>query len=197
MNLFEQIWQQFAGQSLLELMAVILALMYVWLAARKNMLCWLCAFVSSTIFAMLFWQYGLPFQSALNVYYVVMAVYGFWQWQRRNSEETFTRRLSWRLHGLVIIVLACAAWLVGTLAAPFFTEQWIMLDAAITVFSVFTTVLVAHRVWENWLYWLVINSAAVWLYAQTGLYLTAMLFVCYIGFSVYGLIHWRQDIRES
>ena len=69
--------------------------------------------------------------------------------------------------------------------------NYIYLDAFITVFSVFTTVLVAHKVRENWLYWIIINLFAAYLYFAKDLALTGILFLCYTGFAIYGYIQWR------
>jgi nicotinamide mononucleotide transporter len=73
-ELAQQLSEQLAALSWLELIAVVLALAYVWLAARQNIWCWPCAFVSTGIYIWLFWQVSLPFHTLLNVYYLMMAV---------------------------------------------------------------------------------------------------------------------------
>jgi nicotinamide mononucleotide transporter len=80
-ELAQQLSEQLAALSWLELIAVVLALAYVWLAARQNIWCWPCAFVSTGIYIWLFWQVSLPFHTLLNVYYLMMAVYGWSKWQ--------------------------------------------------------------------------------------------------------------------
>lgn len=183
---------QMAATSLLEWLAVALALAYVWLAARENMLCWLCAFFSTAIYTWLFWQVTLPFQSLLNAYYMVMAVYGFVKW-RANSAQPQSIQV-WPLHRHIMLIPACVtlAWCAAHYAGQQFNNDYLLLDAMINVFSVMTTIMVAHKVLENWLYWFVINAASAFLYFNAGLLLTALLFVCYLGFSLYGFIHWRQ-----
>ena len=64
-----------------EILAVLLALAYLWLATRENILCWYCALVSTAIYTALFWNVSLLMESALNVYYMAMAVYGWYQWR--------------------------------------------------------------------------------------------------------------------
>ena len=79
--------------SLWELAAVIFAITYVLLAVRENVLCWLFAFVSTAIYTVLFWDVSLLMDSALNVYYMAMAVYGWLQWTRGGTnvgEEPLT-----------------------------------------------------------------------------------------------------------
>ena len=55
--------------------AVALGVVYLLLAVRENLWCWYAAFVSTAIFLWLFWQVNLLMESALQVYYLVMAAY--------------------------------------------------------------------------------------------------------------------------
>ena len=71
--------QQLLATSAWELLAVLLAIAYLFLALRENSLCWYCALASTAIFTSLFWDVSLLMESALNVYYMAMAVYGWWQ----------------------------------------------------------------------------------------------------------------------
>ena len=66
-----------------------------------------------------------------------------------------------------------------------------VLDIVVSVFSIMATVMVAHKVYENWFYWMAINAAAVVLYSLSGLYMSAGLFVVYFVFSLYGWREWR------
>lgn len=184
--------QQLAATSWLEGVAVVLALAYVWLAARQNIWCWLCALISTGIYTWLFWHVSLPFHTGLNIYYLLMAIYGWFKWRENLDQPVVV--ISWSLprHLSCIAGLALGAWALSHFASSVLDASYIELDAFITVFSVFTTVLVAHKVRENWLYWIVINLFAAYLYFAKDLSLTGILFLCYTGFAVYGYIKWRQ-----
>jgi nicotinamide mononucleotide transporter len=187
----ESFLAQLAATSFLEGIAVALALAYVWLATRQNIWCWPCALVSTGIYTWLFWTVSLPFHTGLNFYYLIMAVYGLKKW-RDNHADTFPVQ-SWPIfrHMICIVGLTIGALILSHFASTVLDVNYIYLDAFITVFSVFTTVLVAHKVRENWLYWIVINLFAAYLYFANDLALTGMLFICYTGFAVYGFIQWR------
>src|SRR5210317_346288 len=94
------------AMSLLELTAVVFAMAYVLLAVRENVLCWLFALLSTAIYTVLFWNVSLLMESALNVYYMAMAVYGWYQWTRGGGNgggQTLAIQLmSKRLQVLVI-----------------------------------------------------------------------------------------------
>jgi len=74
--------------STLEIIAVILAIAYLLLAAREHIACWYCAFVSSALFSVIFWDVSLLMESLLNVFYVVMAVVGWYEWRRGGQAHT-------------------------------------------------------------------------------------------------------------
>ena len=189
----ESFLAQLAATSFLEGIAVALALAYVWLAARQNIWCWPCALVSTGIYTWLFWTVSLPFHTGLNFYYLIMAVYGLKKW-RGDHADTFPVQ-SWPIsrHMICIVGLTIGAITLSHFASTVLDANYIYLDAFITVFSVFTTLLVTHKVRENWLYWIVINLFAAYLYFANDLALTGMLFICYTGFAVYGFIRWRIE----
>jgi len=181
---------QILATSLAEWLAVILAVGYVWLAARQNSWCWLCAFLSTAIYTYLFWQVTLPFQSLLNFFYMIMAIYGYMQWKKGRLEQSGVQSLPWYWHLAIVPTLLLAGWGLATVAEGQFNNQFLWLDACIQVLSVVTTFMVAHKVLQNWVYWFFINLASAYLYAQSGLILSACLFAGYVGFSVYGYWQW-------
>jgi nicotinamide mononucleotide transporter len=189
---------QLAATSFLEGIAVVLAVAYVWLAARQNIWCWPCALLSTGIYTWLFWSVSLPFHTGLNFYYLIMAIYGLIKW-RDNHTDNFTVQ-TWPIsrHLICIAGLTIGALILSHFAGTVLDANYIYLDAFITVFSVYTTMLVAHKVRENWLYWIVINLFAAYLYFANDLALTGILFLCYTGFAVYGFIQWRiEPVNEE
>jgi nicotinamide mononucleotide transporter len=88
--------------------AVVLAIAYLLLATRENLLCWYCAFVSAAIYTLLFWDVRLLMDSALNVYYMGMAVYGWQQWRFGGTQHDgiAIRTLSIPNHLTIFVVIA-------------------------------------------------------------------------------------------
>jgi len=193
----QELWQllqaQLNQQSYLEIVAVILALVYVFLAARQNIWCWPCALLSTAIYTYLFWEVSLPFHVLLNVYYMLMAIYGWRQWQGGGAQVSKVKSWSAQRHLLWISLLVIGSLVLSAGASSVFDEQYLYLDAFITVFSVFTTVLVAHKVRENWLYWIVIDLVSAYLFFAKGLALTGLLFMLYTFFAFYGYLQWGKN----
>lgn len=182
-----------------ETAAVALAIAYLLLAVRENILCWYCALLSSGLFIFLFWDVSLLMESALNVYYVFMAAYGWYQWKFGGTRHSGVRihRLAMRTNILIITVVLALSAASGYLLAGHSSAAWPYLDSFTTWGSVITTVLVARKVLENWLYWLVIDSVSIVLYIDRGLYATAILFMAYIVIVIFGFFNWRQRFNTQ
>lgn len=178
----------------LEPLAVVLAIAYLLLAAREHIACWYCAFISSAIYTVIFWDVSLLMESLLNVFYVVMAVVGWYEWRYggKSHDGVQIRTLDPKVHGLIALVLVIAALINGWLLTRFTGAAWPYLDAFTTWASVVTTFLVVWKVLENWLYWLVIDGLSIYLYIDRGLWLTAGLFAAYLVIVVFGYLHWRR-----
>ncbi|MEM1089319.1 MAG: nicotinamide riboside transporter PnuC [Pseudomonadota bacterium] len=183
---------------LLEAIAVVLAIAYLLLAARENSWCWVCAFISTAIYIGLFYSVALLSESLLNIFYLVMAVYGWWQWRGGGGvERREIHRWSWRRHVAVILGTALCVPLLARLTSAAGAE-YAYLDAATTCYAVVTTFMVTRKVLENWLYWLVVDSVSIYLYLAKGLTMTAGLFALYLGICVAGFFSWRRAmVRDS
>jgi nicotinamide mononucleotide transporter len=175
-------------------LAVALAIAYLLLAIRENILCWACAFASTAIYTVLFWNVSLVMESALNVYYMAMAVYGWYQWQRGSQQGTELpiTRWRWSTHIGIWLLIAVLTLLSGFLLTGQSTAAWPYVDSFTTWSSVIVTFMVARKVLENWLYWIVIDSVSVLLYFERGLALTSLLMAGYTVMAIAGYIYWRR-----
>ncbi len=192
--MWQQILTAWQAQSNLEVVAVVAAILYLVLAIRENIWCWFFAFISTAIYIYLFHSVSLLSESLLNVYYLIMAVYGWYQWQHGTQTDNHNRAIvswPWQLHLKWIALTALMVPLLGMLMQSIGASMP-YLDAFTTCFAVFATILVAHKVLENWHYWLVINVVSVYLFASKGLYLTAAMFVLYVILTVIGYFNWTK-----
>ena len=64
----------------LELIAVVLALVMVALNMRVNPLAWPLAIASSLLYFLLFWDSRLYGEAGLQIFFVAVALWGWWQW---------------------------------------------------------------------------------------------------------------------
>jgi len=196
---YQAILTAFHQMSSWEIVAALMGVAYILLAARESQWCWLFAFLSTLVYTALFWEGQLPMQALLNFYYMGMAIYGFWLWQKhgKQTDTLLISRWSWKKHfGFIAAGLVVSALLSGYLQQSG-QSQSPVLDAYTTVFSVMNTWLIARKVLENWLYWVVVDGAATLLYVQTGYYATAVLFVLNTILAVAGFISWVKIYRQQ
>jgi nicotinamide mononucleotide transporter len=183
------------GTSIWEAVGVITALLYLVLATRRSQWCWLHAFISSVCYTVVMWRAGLVMDTLLSMFYVIMAVYGYRQWQRGQADDGELAVISWsvRQHVVAIVaVLLVSAINVWILKTQVITARSPWLDSLVTWGSVLTTFMVTQRVIENWLYWIVIDGVAAYLYYTRDLNVTALLFVAYVLMVIYGYVVWRK-----
>ncbi len=191
--LLEQIW------SPLEAVAVVLAVLYLVLLIRENILAWVCGGVSSAIYVYVMIDARLYMESALYLIYFVMAVYGFSVWYRGRTPERELPVTVWPLavHIWAIAVIVALSFVSGNLLERFTDAEFPYIDSLTTWSAIWATFLVARKVLENWWYWLAIDIASIFIYWSRDLELTALLFVVYVIMIPFGLISWTRSYREA
>lgn len=184
--------------SVWEIAAVALAIAYLLLAIRQSLWCWPAAIASSAIYVVLMFRAGLYMESALQFFYIGMAVYGWrcWRGGDLNSSLPVT---DWPLAFnvppvLLTVVLSLCS---GMLLEQHSEAAYPYVDSFTTWAAIVTTWMVARKILQNWHYWFVIDSISVYLYVQRGLILTALLFALYLVLIVIGYRAWRADLEAS
>ncbi|HXI48676.1 MAG TPA: nicotinamide riboside transporter PnuC [Steroidobacteraceae bacterium] len=188
-------WHDTSG---VELLAAALALAYVPLAIGQRLSCWIAAFVSSVLYVWVFFSARLYMESLLNAFFAAMAVYGFWRWQHgKGGGELHVTRWPVARHALALLGIVAAAAVNAFLLARFTPAANPFIDSMLTWSSVFTTFLVARKVYENWYWWLVIDSVSLCLYFTRHLYLTMLLYSVYVVLCVAGMRAWRRSLPSA
>jgi len=183
-----------------EMVAVFLSVTYLLLAIKQNLWCWVAAFISTLIYTILFFDASLLMDSALNMFYLVMAIYGWYSWKYGNginkNEEleitTYGLNKNLKIIGTLIIV----SLILGYIMANYTSADFAYLDTFTTVFAVFTTYTLTKKVLENWLYWIVIDSVSIYIYINKGFYLTAVLFAFYTVLAFIAYNNWKKEYEN-
>ncbi len=193
----------------IEGVAVLLALVYVVLAAAESIWCWPAAFISTCLYLYLCLVADLWAESGLQLFYIIMAVVGWWQWSKKKSARPLPEHktghpisdkkelpiIRWplRWHLLIILANTLLTLLLGWLLTSHTTAANPYLDSFTTVFSLFTTWMVTQKVLENWLYWVVIDAASIFLYASREVFsLSPYLYAIYTLIAIAGYLRWRK-----
>ena len=181
----------------LEVIAFVLALAMVGCNIREIHWGWPLAAISSVLYCALFWRSKLYGDAALQVFFALVALWGWAQWLRgwRDDGGALTvARLSSR--GLL------ASLATGALLWPatgWFLKTWTdtdvpWWDAFPTSISVIGQILLGRKYLENWAVWLVVNLVSVGLFAWKSLWLTAVLYALFAALSIVGWRAWRRRL---
>ncbi|MCJ7452368.1 MAG: nicotinamide riboside transporter PnuC [Steroidobacteraceae bacterium] len=182
------------GSSLVEWVAVALALSYVLLATRQSLWCWPAAGASGAIYLLLFARAGLTMQAALQGFYVAMSVYGWISWRASHGQPGELSVSAWPLGrhlaaaAFVIVATVANVYLLAGDENPLVRYA----DSFVAWGSVIATWMMTRKVVENWLYWMVFDLVAAALYFSQGFHATAGLFLVYIVLAVRGYLQWRK-----
>ena len=181
----------------LEIAAVVIALAMVGCNIKEIHWGWPLAIVSSLMYFALFWRSRLYGDAALQIFFVVVAFWGWFQWLRgRRSDGTSLHVTRLTQRGLAYTVAACAVlWPVTGLFLKTFTDTdvpwW---DAFPTAVSLVGQFLLGRKFIENWAVWIIVNVVSVGLFAYKGLWLTVGLYAVFIALSVVGWQAWHKRL---
>lgn len=161
---------------------------------------WPIGAASSAAFAYIFWDYQLYFNSVLQVFYVIAAVYGGWSWKYGGESKTPLpiRRFNPPLLCVVIVaVIAGAALLASSydvLGVEASAPYW---DALVVLFSLAAQFVMTRKFYEHWILWILVDIVGVFLFWSQGLELTAVLYVIYGSLCVRGLFTWKTAFNNE
>jgi nicotinamide mononucleotide transporter len=181
--------------SWVEVIAFVLALWMVGCNLRVNPLGWPLAIVSSLLYFGLFWQSKLYGDAGLQLMFVALAGWGWWQWLRGHAADGAAlevRRLETRLRPRLLIATLCAWPLLGLFLKRYTDTDVPFWDAFPTAASLTGQWLLGRKYVENWAVWLVVNLVSIALFAYKQLWLTAILYAIFAALSVVG---WRAWLR--
>jgi nicotinamide mononucleotide transporter len=179
----------------LEIVAVALSIAMVVCNMRVNPLGWPLTIVASLLYFALFWNSKLYGDASLQLFFVVIAAWGWWQWLRGTTAngaalqvQTLSRQ--GRVKALVVVLISWPA--IGWFLKNYTDTDVPWWDAFPTAASIVGQWLLARKYLENWATWVVVNIVSVALFAYKGLWLTTALYVAFVLMSVAGWRAWQR-----
>ena len=189
-----------ASVTWLEVLAFVLALATVALNIRVDPRAWPLAIASSLLYFGLFWKSLLYGDAALQIFFAVVALWGWWQWLYGTQDDgrpLAVRRLTPQGRWLTV-----AAVVVTWPATGLFLRHWTdtdvpWWDAFPTAASVVGQFLLGRKYLENWPTWIVVDVVSVGLFAYKGLWLTVLLYAIFIAMAFAGWRAWQRLLPSA
>lgn len=180
--------------SYLEWFAVITGIMYVILAAKSKISCWIFALMSSAAYVYLCFFANLYLETVLQLFYFVMGIIGWVLWNRPKEEVTVrTWGIKWNI--INIILSGFATIVLGYFFKTHTAQAYPYLDAFIFSFCLSATFMITKKVHEGWIYLIIIDIFSIYLYAGRDLFLSAGLYLIFTGIAVFGWLEWWKIFR--
>ena len=124
-----------------------------------------------------------------------MAFYGLYNWNKKN--ETKIVSINAKTHIKLIIIGLLLTFLLGYYLTIYTSAASPLIDSFTTIFSIIGTFMVARKILENWIYWIIIDIVSIQLYVSRELYLTGLLFLIYSVIAIYGYITWAKKFSYN
>lgn len=182
-----------------EIAGFVIGVIYLWWEYHANRLMWLASVIMPAVSLYVYYSRGLYADFGINIYYLIIAVYGFLHWSRggdahdsktkskKQRDVTHAPRRAWVIVPLMTGVLWVALWWILTR----FTNSTVPIpDAFTTALSIVAMWMLARKWAEQWLAWLVVDAVCVGLYIYKGIYLYAGLYAIYTVIAVMGYAKW-------
>ena len=182
--------------SLLEWTAVVLNVGFTLCIAYEKRIGWSLGFVAGVIGVGLYALAHTWAMASLNVYYVVMAVYGWWSWGKDGTDEGIRTQSVW-FHVIVVPVGVLVSYAMSVLLVQYLDGRFPQLDAFVTVFSFIATWMMARKLIANWVYFIVADSVAIYLNWRIGYMGYTLLNAIYLVLSALGLVKWGRALASQ
>lgn len=188
--------------SYVELIATLFGLISVLLATRTNILTWPTGVINEIALFLMFFQLQLYADMFLQVYFLVVTIFGWYNW-KVNADSNPVARLSknWLLiYGSMLIVGTVVIGIITSNLHRWFSKffdiaaSYPFIDSGIMTASILATVLLARKKIETWILWIAIDIVSIGLYAVKGTYILSLEYFVFLGLASAGFITWRKTL---
>ncbi len=182
-----------------EVAGTLIALAYLFFSIKQNIWLWPLGFISSAIYAFVFYRSKIYAGMGLQIYFVLISVYGWYIWWKSNKESQEPASVKSLIYNykLIIILVLCAIVIFIFLSQILvYTDTKVpYFDAFISALSIVATWMLAKKYIEHWLVWMIADPVSVGICMFQGLYFTVFLYVVYTLMAIYGYKSWKRDLK--
>ena len=192
-----------AGHSI-EIFGAVTGIVYVILEIRQNIWLWPLGIVTSAIYLWVFYNSRFYADMGLQGYYLAISIYGWFLWTRKDriKDQQSTpalpvTRISLRLSVLLTIITALLTLVIWYILSQFTDSPLPGWDAFTTSISIVATWMLARKIIEHWVLWIIADVVSVGLYVYRGLYPTVVLFTVYTVMAAIGYYKWKETLHTK
>lgn len=187
--------------NLLEILGFGIGILYLWWEYHANAKVWLASVVMPMISMWIYFSKGLYADFAINIYYLLIAIYGYVAWtfnfKTKEKKELPISRITVKT-SIILIGAMAVLWVALAQILINFTDSSVpWSDAFTTALSIIAMWMMARKFAEQWLAWLVVDAVCVGLYIYKGIYFYAALYAIYTVIAYVGYRKWLRLMGEQ
>ncbi|HZK77720.1 MAG TPA: nicotinamide riboside transporter PnuC [Gemmatimonadaceae bacterium] len=184
-----------------EIVAAVFGVISVFLSVRQNIWSWPTAIVNVGMYIVVFYRSKLYSDTGLQVVYVVLNFYGWYQWLYggKNRTELPVSRTGARRGAILVVIGAVSTAALGTFVSHNTDASLPYMDALTTSTSLVAQWMMTKKLLENWIVWVAVDVVYIGMYIYKDLYVTSLLYAIFLGLSVMGYLQWKRSLatREA
>lgn len=190
-------------ENFLELAGTLTGLLYIYYTVKKKNILWIYGIISSALYVYVFYHSGIYAYALLYIYYVVIGIYGLYNWSRKTETPDGSRKfLSVTRIGPVRSVIYAVASIALSFILYFLIRSFGLTDAGyvdsfLAALSITATWMLTQKIMEHWLFWIVIDVLSMVFMIYKGLYPSSVLFLAYTLLAIKGYVEWKKELKTE
>ena len=184
----------------IEIFGVVTGILYVILEVKQNRLLWPLGIITSAAYIYIFFSGKFYADMGLQVYYVLISIYGWYYWSRGGARADRGRLPVVRINRRQLILLFlnfALSWVAIYFILERYTDSTVPLgDSFTSALAIVATWMLTRKIIEHWFLWIIANLVSIGLYIYKGLYPTVILYAVYAGMAVYGYLEWKRSMTK-
>ncbi|MFP4058953.1 MAG: nicotinamide riboside transporter PnuC [Bacteroidales bacterium] len=199
--MFNEIFSWISG-NYIELFGAASGLVYIILSIRQNIWLWPLGFITSAIYIYVFYLTRFYADMGLQFYYLFISIYGWIYWRKGNSKDKITSetkiaRLNIKAFLVYLFINAILFVFIAYILIHYTDSDLPWWDSFTTSTSIIATYMLARKVLEHWILWIIVDSVSAGLYLYKDLYPTVVLFIIYTILAIMGFFEWKRDYKNQ
>jgi nicotinamide mononucleotide transporter len=190
---------QYISEHSIEIIGSVLSLIYLYLSIKQKISLWIFGFLCSAMYVVVFYQSKFYADMSLQFYYVGVSVFGWISWRtgKQQTGKELPVKQTKKIQALVLSLITTVIFLLYYFVLSRYTDSPLpFADSLTTALSITATWMLARKLIEHWIIWIVVDALSAGLYIYKELYPTAILFVIYTVMAVVGWRQWRKSLKS-
>ena len=185
------------GLNYIELLGALAGIIGVWLTARQIIWCWPVALVNVVIYIYVFFVSKLYADFGLQIFYLFMTLYGWYNWLYggKNHHHLPVSRISLIRFLIYFIIGMPSVFLLGYLLKKYTDADYPYMDSFVSIWGIIGTYMMAKKIMEHWILWIIVDLTCVGIYFFKNLYATSILYFIFAILAIYGWQKWHKEFQ--